>query len=62
MSNEKCPQCFGHGYIEVTEPDCCGQVYETGFCCDNPVPIQVQEHCSMCGGRGLIEQEIKETP
>ena len=53
-----CNECDGKGWYEVTKsghhPACdCGEV--GGYLC--PIPIQEQEQCANCFGKGYIEEE-----
>ena len=48
----ECPECQGSGSGGFT-PDCCGMVYELGYCrgdCAIPRPTP----CEMCGGYGQV--------
>ncbi len=49
-----CPDCDGHGAVNISVAICCEQPTRTGECCGNPVEGQGVEPCSNCGGLGFF--------
>lgn len=53
-----CEECEGTGvtYEATIEMVCCGEVYENGECCGNPIGMPAPEiaQCEVCDGTGKI--------
>ena len=49
----ECQNCEGQGWVSGSEPECCGNVADSGECRGGcAVEKQIQIECSICGGGG----------